>query len=978
MSISVICACKNRSEALRVSLSSWLNFKEITEIIIIDWSSDEPIDYFTKLDSRIKIIRVSDQKYFNQPQPLNLAASLATGKYILKLDTDYVINPYHNFILSYFPSDDSFTSGVHNYENPEYYDETIGQLMFNKHLMSSEELKNYFDSYSPYFKYLTGLLFITKENFDKVGGYNEKLTSCYAYEDDEIFQRLRLLGLKENKLDVDFSLIHLPHGDNKRTENFKGFEGDDKYIKELRDNLGNYYSGNDLEWQVEYALSQKHINENKEMIGDINHYYTEPITSWNIIQMNEQNYLAEMKTKELKGFPKVYYLSLEECENRRKDLEQQFSKYNIKPISIISKRFSESNDNITGKYLYQLNDGTKGCCVSHLKAIQQWYNTTDEDYAFFCEDDLSLETIDYWNFTWEDFINSLPEDAECVQLFTIRDHYDTYELRERYWNDWGASAYILTRDYAKKIIETYIQGDTYHLEIPNQDVMPLIENILFASVGKTYTIPLFVENTKFNSTFVNQDDDVNEGQKNNHRIAKDLVLNYWKNKKQNNNEKTELEQLLYNYALDPENAEHNFNLGLWYEKEGHSSPSASYFLRCAERAEDKDLAYEALIRCSYCYQREGDRDGTSRGMLFQAQAFRPDRPEAYFLLSRYAEKREWWQDCYLNAHLALLYCDFNQPPLRTNVEYPGKYGLLFEKALSGWWWGKTEESKSLFKQILEFDNVLPNYIELVKNNLKLFKDEPIVENVKKQEPKVEKDFNFKEDFDWGDLTYEDIITIEREIIHEKVYRHWRDVKEDDVVVDIGSSVGPFICSILENKPSKVYCVEPSKTLIKTLAKNCSEYLLDYPINPLIYINKGIVSNTEDKINIFGNTKEFDGITFKQMITDYHIDKINFLKIDCEGGEYNIFKEENMNFLLNNVEFIAMEVHLNYENCRDKFKTFRDKYLTQFKDYQVMSCTRQNMSWGISLDIKDKIFDNNFVDNYTCEFMIYIYNKNNER
>jgi len=34
------------------------------------------------------------------------------------------------------------------------------------------------------------------------------------------------------------------------------------------------------------------------------------------------------------------------------------------------------------------------------------------------------------------------------------------------------------------------------------EVMPLIENILFASVGKTYTCPLFVEEVKFQSTFV--------------------------------------------------------------------------------------------------------------------------------------------------------------------------------------------------------------------------------------------------------------------------------------------------------------------------------------------------------------------------------------------------------------------------------------------------------------------------------------------
>jgi hypothetical protein len=48
MTISLICACKNRNEPLQISLSSWLLKKEITEIIIVDWSSDEPLASLTK------------------------------------------------------------------------------------------------------------------------------------------------------------------------------------------------------------------------------------------------------------------------------------------------------------------------------------------------------------------------------------------------------------------------------------------------------------------------------------------------------------------------------------------------------------------------------------------------------------------------------------------------------------------------------------------------------------------------------------------------------------------------------------------------------------------------------------------------------------------------------------------------------------------------------------------------------------------
>jgi hypothetical protein len=415
-----------------------------------------------------------------------------------------------------------------------------------------------------------------------------------------------------------------------------------------------------------------------------------------------------------KNFPTAYYLSLEESIERQKNIENEFLKYNIKLNPIISKRFSESNDKIFGKHLNQLNSGTAGCCVSHLKAIKDWYDNYNDDYAFFCEDDLSLETVKYWNFSWDQFIENVPKDYDCIQLLTIRKNFDTFTIRERYWDDWAATAYIIRREYAKKIIDTYIKEDTFNLEIPNVEVMPLIENILF-TIGKTYTIPLFVENTEFDSTFSKaQDDDVNEGQKNNHKIAHDIVLNYWKSKMNTN-----LSTLLTEFSLDTENAINNFNLGVWYENSGHTAPALSYFLRCAERSDDDHLAYEALIRASYCYDKQGTRDGSAKSLLEQALCLLPTRPEAYFLLSRFAERRQWWQDCYIHANNGLMFAEHDShPDLITDVEYPGYYGLLFEKAISGWWWGKNEECKNILLDIKDNYTLNEVYQKSVYDNLK--------------------------------------------------------------------------------------------------------------------------------------------------------------------------------------------------------------------------------------------------------------------
>ncbi len=1043
MNISLICACKNRRDSLIISLNSWLKYDNIKEIIIVDWTSDNPIDDIVKLDSRIKVIRVEGQEYFNLSHPLNLAAGIASEEYILKVDTDYIINPYYNFFDDYNIEETEFVSGIKLPENFEHWCEKTQTYNIKIAESSAEEIFEYVSSYSPLFKYLKGLLLVKKSYFEYIGGYDECIQS-YGWEDDNISERLKLFGLTQRKIKNDLTLIHIPHPDKNRYLYCKDY--DPEVEKFYESNLSNRWCGDDLKWQTEYIIVQDLIKKNK-ILKDITDYRVDNETKWEIEEIQTNYFYAKIVEQEnlekhlidknmenkLEGFPQsVWYASLEESIERRENFESQCKKYNINPIPLISKRLSESNDIIMGENVYQLNDGTKGCCVSHLKMIKEWYENTDDDYGFFAEDDLSFETVEYWNFSWDEFLETIPDDADCVQLLTIRENYDTFELRERYWNDWSATAYILTRDYAKKIIETHIKGDEYHLYVPNKNIMPLIENIIFSSQGKTYTIPLFVEETNFKSTFIGNDDDVNDGQKNNHYIANKKVLSWWKSKhkktdklnvvdcftyfnekeifelrinllkdyvdkfivteanytfsgipkeytlketikelglqdvnievievdlspekigepngfdnfyhpgivskeriqrdaisrcletndfdddcvfivsdcdeiinpdyiplmcnhvrgqrdkifkcdlihfegradyrvyikdtdiplewryslflclkehmknnslnnirsafhipgstethcdgfpfifnenivwaytepkeengqyipgkrmndmgwhfswmgdntnrllksqsfshanqkfdhlvhdKYSNDEmikfienykfeennippcgnsnhvlklypieklpkiifdlprvknfllpdieidkKTDIEKLLIDFSLDTENPEHNFNLGLWYAEKGHTAPALSYFLRCAERAieYDKNLAYEALIHGSHCYDRQGTRDESVRSMLWQAQVFLPTRPEAYYLLARFAQRKGWWQDCYINSDISLKLCDFDSPPLRTDVQYPGKYGLLYLKAVAAWWWEKGEESRALLQEI---------------------------------------------------------------------------------------------------------------------------------------------------------------------------------------------------------------------------------------------------------------------------------------
>ncbi len=175
---------------------------------------------------------------------------------------------------------------------------------------------------------------------------------------------------------------------------------------------------------------------------------------------------------------------------------------------------------------------------------------------------------------------------------------------------------------------------------------------------------------------------------------------------------------LYNFSLDTENSEKNYNLALWYENQGHTAPAHTYYLRAAERSDDDILAYKSLIRASFCYKSQGSRDGTEKILLENALNLLPQRPEAYYFLSLLYENRGEWQNCYIYSNLGLE-C-YNQNTENIGItEYHGKYLLIFQKAVAAWWWGKGMESRKLFHSLVdEYWNVMDdNHKNAVENNI---------------------------------------------------------------------------------------------------------------------------------------------------------------------------------------------------------------------------------------------------------------------
>lgn len=178
-----------------------------------------------------------------------------------------------------------------------------------------------------------------------------------------------------------------------------------------------------------------------------------------------------------------------------------------------------------------------------------------------------------------------------------------------------------------------------------------------------------------------------------------------------------LVRLLNRFARNPDDAEVNYQIAIEYESMGQTAGALSYFLRAAERTSDQTLAYECLLKIGLCFDRQGRRDNSTRGAYKHAIVLLPERPEAYFLLSRHYERRSDHVLGYMFAEQGLQFSKEGKP-LRSSVDYPGRFGLVFQKAVSSWWWGKPDECRRLFLDLWNNYNLDEVHRISVENNLK--------------------------------------------------------------------------------------------------------------------------------------------------------------------------------------------------------------------------------------------------------------------
>lgn len=130
-------------------------------------------------------------------------------------------------------------------------------------------------------------------------------------------------------------------------------------------------------------------------------------------------------------------------------------------------------------------------------------------------------------------------------------------------------------------------------------------------------------------------------------------------------------------------------------------------------------------------------------------------------------------------------------------------------------------------------------------------------------------------------------------------------KKSPVIVDLGSNIG---CTIIDFKlrfpESKVFGFEMDIDNYKLAIANCSNFSNVHLFNKAVWIKRGTISYNKNSqtdaysIQTSGNkdNQEVDCLSITDIINENDIENVDFLKMDIEGAEVNIFKETDLSWL----------------------------------------------------------------------------------
>ena len=228
------------------------------------------------------------------------------------------------------------------------------------------------------------------------------------------------------------------------------------------------------------------------------------------------------------------------------------------------------------------------------------------------------------------------------------------------------------------------------------------------------------------------------------------------------------------------------------------------------------------------------------------------------------------------------------------------------------------------------------------------------------------------EIDTAGLSMNDVVELHKTLFVRKDYDWWYEILPDDVVVDVGAGIGSFSAKALDAGARKVFMIEPNRRLLKTAIKNVSDYIMDAPEQKVFPINAAMGMTDIDRAGtyysqVYKESPEEPKLMSLAELVEYHdLQTIDYLKVDAAGAEFNVLHQKHLDYLLTQVRFIAVRVHLGSTYASNE-------RFVEWKNSLLKCCRDQNRLFFQDESLMEKLFHPRWWEYVPMNFICYIKN-----
>lgn len=174
----------------------------------------------------------------------------------------------------------------------------------------------------------------------------------------------------------------------------------------------------------------------------------------------------------------------------------------------------------------------------------------------------------------------------------------------------------------------------------------------------------------------------------------------------------------------------------------------------------------------------------------------------------------------------------------------------------------------------------------------------------------------------------------------KVFKSWKkdrgdqtlrldyDLNQESIVLDVGGFEGQWASDLYSKYNSKIYIFEPVTDFFNQInqrfSKNNNIKVFDFGLGG--ETRKESISLTGDASSIFSDStdsEEIEIISISDWLTSEKINHIDLIKLNIEGGEYELLEHIINTGLIHKINEIQVQFHHIEDNSEDRMSSIQD-------------------------------------------------------